>query len=265
MKKILVYTKKAIPFIVALLIAKSISVLVLLFLPPASVEKKISTLASLDFKNYRVEEIFGFKPKAQMISEQTKTTATNDLKDFVLQAIYKTNDNSGFIILLDLSNKEAVVLSLNDLYKGYTLTQIFKKHVILTKQAINYVLKLDDKDIEYTTKPLNPNHPKELVGVSKKDLLEYANNVEAIWKHIALKEVKKNNNIEGFEVEYIRHQSPFGKLGLKKGDIILKVNGELLNSYSQAFKIYGDINSYDYLEITVLRNGKEKDLAYEIQ
>lgn len=265
MKKILIYTKTAIPFIVALLLAKMISLACLLFLPSTTIEKHVSTLTSLEFKNYKSEEAFGFKPQTQNIFDQPKATVTNDLKDFVLQAIYRNEDSSGFIIILDLANKEAIVLSINEQYKGYTLIQIFKKYVILNKQGINYSLKLDDKEIEYNVKPPKSNQPKDTVGVSKQDLLQYATNIDAIWKQIAIKEIKKDNKIEGFKIEYILPSSPFARLGLKRNDVILKVNGELLNSYSQAFKIYNDISSYDYLEITVLRNGKEKDLAYEIQ
>jgi len=104
----------------------------------------------------------------------------------------------------------------------------------------------------------------EPISVSKYDLRYYTSNMSRIWKNINIQDVKVNGKIDGFKIISINKNSVFGKLGLKKGDIIKAINNQKLKSYSDAFKVYKKINKLDDLQITILRNNIERDLEYEI-
>ena len=54
------------------------------------------------------------------------------------------------------------------------------------------------------------------------------------------------------------------KLGLQKGDIIIKANNVKLESLKDVMKIYNNINNITAMEITVLRDNTEVELMYEI-
>ncbi len=260
MKKLLSYIKILSPFVVVALFAKLIGVVLLMFLPYTSLEKDTFMPSSIDFRNYKLDKALGFnsgKEKVVKIKEKMY-----DLKDLALKAIYKDN-HSGVVIVVDIKTKEATVLSKGESIKGYKLIEIYTKYVIFLKNRRRYTLKLyDDLNIQDT---MIKEIQKDNLVVSKKDLMKYATNFNSIWRNISIEDVKKDKKIIGFKVTYIRRKSIFGKLGLKKGDIIIRVNSEPITNYAQAFKIYNNIKSYDYLEVTVLRNGKEKDLDYEIQ
>lgn len=262
MKKILNYIRLLTPYLGALLLAKFLSIALMMYLPNRSIEKNISSGLNIDFKNYKIDEAFGFKTKQQDEVMQTNGPSY-DLKDLILQAIYK-KDDGGFIVVIDTTSKESMVLAKQETYKEYKLMQIFSKHVIFSKNGTNYTLKLFGEDPDDHIKVI-PTIKKDALSIPKSELLKYTTDLDSIWKNIALKEIKKENEITGFEVQYVRLKSIFGNLGLQTGDIITKVNGDAITSYAQAFKIYNDIGSYDYLEITVMRNGKEKDLGYEIK
>lgn len=262
MKKILNSIRHITPYVGALLLAKFISVLLMLFLPDIYNEKNISTNATMEFRNYKVDEAFGFRARQQEETMQVKDSS-HHLKDFLLKAIYRSADG-GYVFVVNKASQEAVVLAKEETYQNYTLTHIFATYVIFTKNGVNYNLKLFG-DNPNDTVEMKSSTSKNSLSVPKSDVLKYATDIDAIWKNITIQEVIKDGQITGFEIRDVKEKSAFGQLGLKAKDIITKVNGEPLNSYAQAFKIYNDIASFNYLEITVMRNGKEKDLGYEIK
>ena len=254
------------PYLYSLAFAKALSLAMLLFLP-FSVEKKPFLYINSEMKNYKVEEAFGFKTRAKQTLENQSfsSIASSSLKELTLQAIYK-NDSSGYAVLHDSSTKETIILSLNENYKEYTLKGLFPNYIILSKQHTEYRLTLFDETFTSSEKVSKKTDLQDgVIEISKEELLHFSNDLNSIWKNITLRESKQNGSIVGFEVAYIKKPSPFGKLGLLKGDIIIKLNSEPLTSYSQALKVYNEIQTYDYLELTVMRNGKEKELYYEIK
>ena len=262
MKKILNFIRILTPFIGALLLAKFLNIILTLFLPDSYDKKNTPSSVSIDFRNYKVDEAFGFHTRSQNDAVQTNG-ATQDLKDFILKAIYKKGDG-GYVLVINKSSKEATVLAKNETYQNYTLTHIFTRYVIFTKNGVNYNFKLfgdNPGDIVKVKSSTTVN----TLSIPKSEVLKYATDIDAIWKNISIQEIIQEGKITGFEIQNVKEKSAFGQLGLQAKDIITKINGEPLNSYAQAFKIYNDIASYDYLEITVTRNGIEKDLGYEIK
>ena len=58
--------------------------------------------------------------------------------------------------------------------------------------------------------------------------------------------------------------SQLATLGLKKGDIIIKVNNKVLKTYNDVFGIYNNIDKLDAINLVVQRNNQEVELTYEI-
>ncbi len=54
------------------------------------------------------------------------------------------------------------------------------------------------------------------------------------------------------------------RLGIQKGDIIIKANNIELKSYKDALNLYGKINDLDTIQIVILRNNQEKEIVYDI-
>jgi general secretion pathway protein C len=103
------------------------------------------------------------------------------------------------------------------------------------------------------------------VTVIPKNLLSsYTKDVDKIWKSIGLGEHRSGGKLDGFVVNYIKKDSVFEHIGLKRGDVLKSVNGEELDGYNTAFNIFRDIDNIDDLTITVLRDNKVVELEYEI-
>ncbi len=100
--------------------------------------------------------------------------------------------------------------------------------------------------------------------VDKSLVKHYAGNMQEIMKNIGIVEEKEGDTLKGFRVTFVRRNTPFSKLGLRRGDIIKAVNGQEINSYSAAMDVYKNINKMENLSLTIKRGKEEMELEYEI-
>lgn len=69
----------------------------------------------------------------------------------------------------------------------------------------------------------------------------------------------------GFQLRMVRRNSLIAQLGLKRGDILRKVNGLPLNSPEKALQIFGQLRQAKHISIDLERGGKTMTFAYEIR
>jgi general secretion pathway protein C len=88
--------------------------------------------------------------------------------------------------------------------------------------------------------------------------------MDEIMKNIGIVEQKAGKDLKGFRVTFVRKNSPFAKLGLRRGDVIKSINGQEITSYNVAMDVYKNIDKMNALSITVKRGKEEMELEYEI-
>jgi len=227
-------------------------------------EKTSNSLSSIEQNNFynrfKFSKSFDIKyykpPKVQTPKVTGKVYKLTDIK---LKGIYLSKDKN-FITIED--KKKIEFVDLNSEYKGYLLILIERDKAIFTRSGKNYELTLNSKKLpEY--KEIKSNAESSF-SVDKNIVRNFSRNFDEIWKHISIKEVRKNGEIEGFKIRYIDYKSIFGKMGLKAGDLIISVNNKRLKSYADAFEIYKKIDKLDGIKITIIRDNEQKDLEYEI-
>jgi general secretion pathway protein C len=262
--------QKLIPYAFILLIAYLISTIIFVFLPKDGVDFIDNSSQTLEYKKYD-----GFYSNAKTIEkkkEVKKIIKQETLSKYILKAIYSTTSNAGWITIENKENKKSYILSQFEEVNGYILTKLYKNYVILEKQAKEYRLDIEqvNKKVTYDI-ARNVNNVKENVVVSgnsvvvKREYLNsYVNDIDKVWNNIAISEIKKNNKLDGFKVMRVSEKSVFGKLGLKKNDVIKAINNNVLTSYADAFKVYNNISDMKYLNLEILRNNEIMELNYEI-
>lgn len=261
---------KLIPYAFILLLAYLISTLAFVYLPKNGVDFIDNSSETLEYKKYD-----GFYSNAKSIikkKEVKKVVKQETLSLYTLKAIYSTTSNSGWITIENKKNKKSYILSQFEEIDGYILTKLFKNYVVLEKKAKEYRLDIEQANKKVAYKVTNVvNNIKENIVVDgnsvviKRDYLNsYVNDIDKVWNNIAINEIRKNGKIEGFKVMRVTKNSVFGKLGLKKNDIVKSINNNILTSYSDAFKVYNNISNTKYLNLEILRNNEILELNYEI-
>ena len=179
------------------------------------------------------------------------------LKGVELKAIY-FNGKRGFVILKE--HKKTKFVDLGSFYKGYKLTKIGLNYAIFEKNNKEYKITMKKEKLKgnFTIKEEKPQVESNIV-VSRKVFNEYKNNLSKIWQNIGIVKVK-----EGYMITYIKPNSIFEKIGLRRGDILLEVNGRKLKNDADAWDLYKNADKFNEFEIKLKRNNQIKVLNYEM-
>ena len=88
--------------------------------------------------------------------------------------------------------------------------------------------------------------------------------MDDIYKNIGIGEIKEGKDLRGFKINFVRRDSPFAKLGIRRNDVIKSINGQEITSYNAAFGVYKNIKNVDNLSLVIIRGKEEMELEYEI-
>jgi len=212
------------------------------------------------------------KPKPKPITKKPATP----ISALVLLGIYKSSDN---VVVTVQKGSKTEVLSKDETISGFTLIDATRDEALFEKNGKNYTLKFKKKKRSASSKSMvstvttsKKEKPKADIyddggiKVVKRDMIkDYMKKPKDIWKDIGISEIKKGKEITGFRVRFVRKDSGFEKLGIKRGDIILAINGERLDSYQDAFGVYKNIQTIENLTLTIKRKNQEMELDYEIK
>jgi len=247
--------------LVIALIAKLVTLPLYFFLPHFGINKTKDYSINL-YHKYNVAKAFGLVPIKKKAAPKKPVYQLTNLK---LKAIYSEGKNG--VIAIEEKGK-LIFLSTGESFKGYKLIEVKPDRAIFEKDGKHYELKLEEKGLKgkffIEEQTLNPDEVK--FAVLKRDIDRFKKNFNQIWKNISIEEQidPKTKRLKGFKVTRVNKDSIFGKIGLQKGDIIIGANNKIFKSYSDVLRLYNNIDKYNSIKLTILRNNKKKDLEYEI-
>jgi type II secretion system protein C len=243
-----------------IVIVKTISLVVSLFLPSSGVDIETKndftpTYQRVDFKNMLTTNDIKTKTKNTVLPNGINIT------NMLLKGLFGTKTNGYAIVALKSNPTDTTLLSVGDNFNDYKLLNILSNKVVFVKNNKQYILKIDDTNIEKNSISYIEKNDSTIRQVSKNELNYYLSNPKEIWKDIA---ISTHSDPKGYKVDRVKKGSSMDKLGLQKGDIIIKANNVKLESLKDVMKIYNNINNITAMEITVLRDNTEVELMYEI-
>lgn len=253
--------------LILLAIAKSITLAIWWFLPSDGIELETQEnykpkYQRVDFTNMLIIA------KKQVVKKEIAVTQTISVTNMLLKGLYGKRYEGFAILALKATPEKTSIISVGEVFSGYTLKEILYNGVKFTKNSKEYVLLINPIDPKKVSKSyiesVEETFDDGVKVVSKKTIKSYAKDPQKIWNDILLTEVKDGDNIKGFKVVRMRINSEISELGLKQDDIIIRVNNLDMTSYKDAIEIYKDIDKLRTIEIVVLRNNQEKELVYGI-
>ena len=244
-------------------VIKSLMLLLSFFLPAEGVGFSQPQPDAFTNTLYRPAAAFGLEKQQASVSTSAGGPVYK-LDSMNLKGIYRGSTVA--FILIESSGQDIFILK-GEQYRGYTLTDILPQKAIFEKSGRRYevVFKASEPQAFSMTPEAAPVvNSGGFVSVKRKELQYYAKNFDDIWKNIRISEKMQGKTLTGFEVEWIKPDSIFAKIGLQKGDIITGINGKPVSSVSQAFKVYRNLDKIDNLTIEIKRNNQERQLDYAI-
>jgi len=206
--------------------------------------------------------------------------SANSMKDIKLLAIYNAADMTVVTVMFKHKTK---VLGRGEEINGFILEGAGSNYAIFSKNGKSYRTNLIKGEKGSGSGSIQTVTPASSLRVGSMNrargeitdagdhkivdrslLKHYAGNMDDIYKNIGITEVKDGNTLKGFKLTYVKRGSPFAKLGIRRGDIIKSINGQEINSYNAAFKVYKNIANAESLTLVIIRGTEEMELEYEI-
>ena len=86
-----------------------------------------------------------------------------------------------------------------------------------------------------------------------------------IFYQMAVVPYYENGKVLGFKVVEVKRNSFVYKMGIRKGDIILSINGYPIRSMEEGFAVFERLKNSSEINIRVFRRGREVTLSYIIE
>ena len=268
--------------LILLAIAKTISIAVLYFLPADGVELNVKENYQPKYQRVNFKNMIDTHRVAKVtkVQEQREVAqSAESINNMLLKGLYGNKSRAFVIIAMKAKPKVTEILSIGEVFHGYTLKEVSLKSAIFDRNGRDYILYLENapkKSNSFIKKVAPKKYPKKVKPktaspiasssreVRREDISYYANNPDKIWQDISINEVMDGKTIKGFKVTRINSISIFAMLGLKRGDLIISANNVELKTYRDVIGIYEKINDLDTVQIIVIRNNQEMELVYEI-
>lgn len=260
-----VFTK----ILILLLSAKIIALAFWWYLPNESVELIVQEnyqpqYRRVDFKNM----IQDSNTQDKRSSGQSLSLGTANISNLILKGLFGNKDKGFVVIAMRSTPKKTSIVSVGEVYKGYTLKEITLTGSIFEKNGKDYVLYLkkpDNKTGQYIQNvDRTERAPDAPINVTHSDISHYVKNPKEIWNEISIVEIRDGKVLKGFKVTKLKEMSKLASLGLQVGDIIIKANNVKFVTYADVLNIYKHIDKLDALQLVVIRNNQEVELIYEI-
>ena len=169
------------------------------------------------------------------------------------------------------------LLQVGDKIDGFELKEVYTDRVKLVKNGRAYWLSMKKKKSSTirTAKPKSAKNRSESAYAEQirkegntyyipRELLREMHDLRKIFKYISIRPIYRNNKLIGFGVSQVKKGSVFDKMGLRKRDIIQKVDGKPITDEAEAFKYFNNLDELSSLALTIKRGHRIMELHYEI-
>ncbi|WP_459892203.1 type II secretion system protein N [Desulfothermus okinawensis] len=230
--------------------------------------KNINKRYNLKLDNIVKKNIFNviksikIKDSNKNIENSIEDIPVANIKDLELRGIIWSNEKEKRIaVIYDKKIRLEGLYSIGDKLSGGMLKDILKNQIIVTINNKDSRIPLTD----YTELEKGVSFSKESIYVVSKDVLKSKlSNMPSLLRSMRVVPYT-SNGIKGFRVVSIRDRFIRNRLGLRRGDIILGVNGKQVVDMANIMQLYGKIQNIDHVELEILRNGERKILSYSIK
>jgi len=213
------------------------------------------------------------------ISEAPKSaTTSSQALSFKLKGTVVGAEEFTFCIIEDKTKRKDDLYQKGDKIQDMEVGEITANSVVLTRGAEKIVLYIDEeyKGIKASegvvaAKPSLPDFsslenpsPNKWI-LSKEDVLQATRNASQIMSDLKIRPNFSGGKMEGFKIDDINEGSIALAMGIKKGDIVKKINGETIDSPKKIFEFYRSLEKSGSIQLEISRGDSTETLTYEIK
>ncbi len=240
----------------------------------AAISKKVSHERP-PFKTFDVileRNIFGAaenpteeQKQREMKTEEIEALAPTSLNIALLGTVSGSDENARAVIE-DAAKKTQGLYRVGDTIQSAIIQKIVRGKVVLRVGENDEVLSMESPEPgKRSTAKGRPHAGGETITVAQSDIQESLQNINQLLTQARIRPYIKDGQAEGFILSYIKPDSFFTQLGLKRGDIIKSINGKPINTPEDAFSFYKAVESGEPLSMELIRGGQPTTINYQFR
>ncbi|GMT47910.1 MAG: type II secretion system protein GspC [bacterium] len=131
-----------------------------------------------------------------------------------------------------------------------------------TRQAI---FREQIPNVRPQTSDVQTDTATDRITIKRKEALSMAQNLNKILTTVRISPFYQKDEFIGYQLSMLRKNSFLYKLGLRRGDILKRINGEDVSSPQKAIELLSRIQDITAVNIDLMRKGEKKSLFINIE
>jgi len=197
--------------------------------------------------------------------EDIEALEPTSLKVLLLGTVTGPQENARAVIE-DSGKKVQGLYRVGDAVQNAVIQKIIRGKVVLRVGEKDEVLSMEPVESgEGATASAGPGQTGDTVTVARADIHQSLQNINQLLTQARIRPHLKDGKPDGFELSYIKANSFFTQLGLRRGDIIKSINQKPINTPEDAFSFYKAVESGEPLSMDILRGGQSRTIHYRFK
>jgi len=215
--------------------------------------------------------LFGQLPAQDMPKSQTKVqpkTVVQSPLNIKLLGTVVAGDDSAAIIRLAGGAGEKVFFIGDAIQPGATLKEVASWSIIVDHNGrLEKISMTKGMALPQAASPVVVNAPARIQqhAMSRVQLNRHMQNLPSLLSEARALPNMVNGRMDGFVITDIVDGSLYQQAGLQNGDVLRKVNGQVISNAGQAMQLYQTLQSATGIDIELTRAGQLQQLHYDIR
>lgn len=185
----------------------------------------------------------------------------------LLGTVTDVNGN-GWAVIEDGNQKKQGLYRLGEPVKNARIVAVLRGKVVLREGGKNHILEMEEvegPDGKAAPASEAPVAHEGAIVVGRSDITSSLKNINKLLTQVRIRPYVRDGKPDGLMLSYISSGSIFSRLGLQRGDVIKRLNGQPIKTPEDAFSFYKALESESTLSLDIMRRGKEKTIEYNIR
>jgi general secretion pathway protein C len=222
----------------------------------------------------------GKGPQSDNLTAMSSSSILEEQLQLRLLGTVAGNEEAACAVIEDLTTKVQDLYVIGDCLRGARIERIERNRIVLLaedgQQVLNlYVTSGDSEPAERVEKPVVAKVPsdQEVVKIvspsereiNRKAFLAKVGGMEAILRTVEVSPYVVNNEAKGLRISGLEGLSLAKYIGLRDGDVIQAINGQMVTDKRKAFQVLRKARALSSSDIQLLRGKEAKTLSFRIE
>lgn len=186
-----------------------------------------------------------------------------------------------YAVIEDIQKREQNLYRVGDTIQEATVKMVLREKVVLTVNGKDVKLTMEELDQTpggggprfASSRSYSPRMPSSMpqspgeqrISINRSMVDEAFQDMNKLMTDIAITPHNENGELVGLNLNRIKPNSIFRRMGLRNGDVLMGVDGKPILSVEDAMQMYQSLQSASNVQVQVKRRGRDRTINYNIR